>query len=122
EVLQMPIAHGEGCYVCDAATLSELERNRQIVFRYAHSDGCPAGGNDFEANPNGSLSAIAGVCNRERNVLGMMPHPERAVELALPAADGRVIFRSMIATLTSQPDRYREGQRDAHVAAAERVA
>jgi phosphoribosylformylglycinamidine synthase subunit PurQ / glutaminase len=99
EVLQLPIAHGEGNYFCDSTTLAGLERNRQIVFRYVHSDGRAAGPNDFEANPNGSLQSIAGVCNRERNVLGLMPHPERAVELALGSADGRVIFRSMLASL-----------------------
>jgi phosphoribosylformylglycinamidine synthase subunit PurQ / glutaminase len=116
EVLQMPIAHGEGSYFCDPATLAELERHRQIVFRYVHANGqSAAGDNDFAANPNGSLQAIAGICNRERNVLGMMPHPERAVELALGSADGRVIFRSMVASLMSQ-----QGAEAA--AAAERVA
>ena len=99
EVLEMPIAHGEGNYFCDAATLAELERNRQIVFRYVHADGRAAGPEDFEANPNGSLAAIAGICNRERNVLGLMPHPERAVELGLGSADGRVILRSMVQSL-----------------------
>ena len=99
EVLEMPIAHGEGNYFCDAATLAELERNRQIVFRYVHADGRAAGPEDFEANPNGSLAAIAGICNRQRNVLGLMPHPERAVELGLGSADGRVILRSMVQSL-----------------------
>jgi phosphoribosylformylglycinamidine synthase len=76
QVLQLPIAHGEGNYFCDAATLSELDRNRQIIFRYTDS----AGREEASANPNGSLANIAGICNRERNVFGLMPHPERAVE------------------------------------------
>jgi phosphoribosylformylglycinamidine synthase I len=96
EVLQMPIAHGDGNYFCDAATLADLERNHQIVFRYTTADGRenPA------ANPNGSLANIAGVCNRERNVMGLMPHPERAVEAALGSADGLVVLRSLIESLT----------------------
>ncbi len=96
EVLQIPIAHGEGNYFCDPETLRELERNRQIVFRYVHPDGADAAENDFEANPNGSLAAIAGVSNREGNVVGLMPHPERAVEASLGSSDGRVILRSMV--------------------------
>src|SRR3984957_870576 len=98
QVLQMPIAHGDGNYYCDEATLSELERNRQIVFRYT----TPDGREDASANPNGSLANIAGVCNRERNVLGLMPHPERAVETALGSADGLVVFRSLIESLMRQ--------------------
>lgn len=94
QVLKIPIAHMEGNYFCEPAALEEIERNRQIVFRYVHPDGCD-GEHDAEANPNGSLSAIAGLCNRERNVLGLMPHPERAVEEALGSADGLVIFRSL---------------------------
>jgi phosphoribosylformylglycinamidine synthase len=96
----MPIAHMEGNYFCDAATLAELERNKQIVFRYVHADGRAAGPDDFDANPNGSLAAIAGVCNRERNVVGLMPHPERAVESALGSSDGLVILRSMVESLS----------------------
>ncbi len=101
-VLHLPIAHAEGNYFCDAATLAELRRNQQIVFRYCTPDGriAPA------ANPNGSLDNIAGICNRERNVLGLMPHPERAVEplLCTPRAstDGLVIFKSLIETLARQ--------------------
>ena len=95
EVLKLPIAHGEGNYFCDPATLAELERNRQIIFRYVHRDGSDAGESDFAANPNGSLAAIAGVSNREGNVVGLMPHPERAVEAGLGSVDGRVILRSM---------------------------
>jgi phosphoribosylformylglycinamidine synthase len=100
QVLKMPIAHMEGNYFCDAPTLAELERNRQIIVRYVHADGRTAEPDDFEANPNGSLSAIAGICNRERNVLGLMPHPERAVETPLGSSDGLVIFRSLVASLT----------------------
>jgi len=98
-VLEIPIAHMEGNYFCDADTLAELERNRQIVFRYASPDG-RVDERDRESNPNGSLAAIAGVCNRERNVVGLMPHPERAVEAPLGSADGLVIFRSMVESLT----------------------
>lgn len=95
QVLQIPIAHGDGNYFCDEATLAELERNRQIVFRYV----TPEGREDAAANPNGSLANIAGVCNRERNVVGLMPHPERAVEKALGSTDGLVILRSLIESL-----------------------
>jgi len=109
QVLQIPIAHMEGNYFCDASTLASLERNNQILFRYVHADGSGAGPDDFDANPNGSLKGIAGVCNRERNVAGLMPHPERAAEALLGSADGLVILRS-IANLARQsaalaPDR-----------------
>jgi phosphoribosylformylglycinamidine synthase subunit PurQ / glutaminase len=112
QVLQIPIAHMEGNYFCSPATLAELERNRQIIFRYAHPDGRDAGDpsrglapeDDREANPNGALAAIAGICNRERNVLGLMPHPERAVEDPLGSSDGLVILRSMVASLKAQGD------------------
>jgi len=95
QVLQMPIAHGDGNYFCDQAMLAGLERHQQIVFRYSTADGRV----DAAANPNGSLANIAGVCNLERNVLGLMPHPERAVEAALGSADGLVILRSLIESL-----------------------
>jgi phosphoribosylformylglycinamidine synthase subunit PurQ / glutaminase len=95
-VLRIPINHGEGNYVCDDATLAELKGNDQIVFRYC----APDGSLDPAANPNGSLDAIAGICNRQRNVLGMMPHPERAVESVLGSTDGLVVFRSLIAELS----------------------
>src|SRR3974390_2454413 len=95
QVLQMPIAHGDGNYFCDEETLADLERNHQIVFRYTTPDGRV----DPAANPNGSLGNIAGICNRERNVLGLMPHPDRAVEKALGSADCLVIFRSLIEAL-----------------------
>jgi phosphoribosylformylglycinamidine synthase len=98
QVLQMPIAHGDGNYFCDPATLADLERNHQIVFRYV----TPDGREHAAANPNGSLANIAGVCNRERNVIGLMPHPERAVEAPLGSTDGLVILRSLIESLTRQ--------------------
>ena len=101
-MLKIPIAHKEGNYFCDPAALAELERNDQIVFRYVKPDGADAAEDDREANPNGSLHAIAGICNRERNVLGLMPHPERAVESPLGSADGLVIFRSVVASLSRQ--------------------
>jgi len=97
EVLSLPVAHGEGNYVCDDATLEELKREDRIVFRYAD----PEGRLTDEANPNGSRESIAGICSRGRNVLGMMPHPERACEDLLGSADGRDIFRSLAATLAA---------------------
>ena len=97
-VLKMPIAHAEGNYFCDEATLAGLERNRQIVFRYVTSEGRE----DAPANPNGSLANIAGICNRERNVMGLMPHPDRSVEAALGSTDGLMIFRSLIQSLMRQ--------------------
>jgi phosphoribosylformylglycinamidine synthase I len=95
QVLKIPIAHNEGNYNLEEAALLELERNHQIMFRYT----TPDGSDDGAGNPNGSMANIAGVCNRERNVAGLMPHPERAVESALGSADGLVIFRSMIEAL-----------------------
>jgi phosphoribosylformylglycinamidine synthase I len=97
-VLKMPIAHAEGNYFCDEATLAELESNRQIVFRYTTSEGRE----DAAANPNGSLANIAGICNREHNVMGLMPHPDRSVEAALGSEDGLVIFRSLIQSFARQ--------------------
>jgi phosphoribosylformylglycinamidine synthase len=95
QILKMPIAHSDGNYICDESTYAELERNRQIVFRYT----TPDGKNDGAGNPNGSLHNIAGICNRERNVAGLMPHPERAVEAALGSSDGLVILQSMVEAL-----------------------
>ena len=95
QLLKIPIAHSDGNYSCDEATLSELERNCQILFRYS----APDGKDDNTGNPNGSLANIAGICSRERNVAGLMPHPERAVEAALDSQDGLVIFRSLIEAL-----------------------
>jgi phosphoribosylformylglycinamidine synthase len=95
QILRIPIAHSDGNYNCDDATLAELERSRQVIFRYTTADGT----DDAAGNPNGSMANIAGICNRERNVAGLMPHPERAVESALDSADGLVIFRSMVEAL-----------------------
>jgi phosphoribosylformylglycinamidine synthase subunit PurQ / glutaminase len=95
EVLRMPVAHGEGNYFADDATLDELERHGQIVFRYCDAEGRVT----REANPNGSARNIAGVCNRERNVMGLMPHPERCVEQTLGNVDGLGIFKSIVASM-----------------------
>jgi phosphoribosylformylglycinamidine synthase I len=95
QVLKVPIAHSDGNYTAGSETLSELERNDQIVFRYS----TPDGREDPAANPNGSMENIAGIVNRERNVLGMMPHPERAVETIMGSTDGLVVFHSMVQSL-----------------------
>jgi len=95
QVLRMPIAHGEGNYFADEATLDELERNGQVIFRYCDSEGRIT----RQSNPNGSARNIAGICNRERNVLGMMPHPERCSEPLLGNTDGLGIFRSIAAAM-----------------------
>ena len=95
QVLKIPIAHSDGNFTVDEATLAELEKNRQVIFRYTK----PGGSNDDAGNPNGAIHNIAGVCNRERNVAGLMPHPERAAELVLGSEDGLVIFRSMVEAL-----------------------
>ena len=96
-VLRIPIAHAEGNYVCDEATLAELKHDKRIIFRY-----CDAGGQVTDAdNPNGSCDNIAGVCNHARNVMGLMPHPERACEDLLGSSDGRDIFRSLAGTLAA---------------------
>jgi phosphoribosylformylglycinamidine synthase I len=94
-LLRMPVAHGEGCFFADAATLRGLNANRQVILRYADSRGriLP------EANPNGSIENIAGICNRERNVFGLMPHPDRASDARLGSVDGARIFQSMVQTI-----------------------
>jgi phosphoribosylformylglycinamidine synthase subunit PurQ / glutaminase len=97
QVLRIPIAHAEGNYVCDDATFNELEREDRIIFRYCDERGAVTAA----SNPNGSRDSIAGICNRERNVLGLMPHPERACEDLLGSSDGRDIFRSLAATLAA---------------------
>jgi len=89
EVLRIPIAHGDGRYVCDEATLQQLRANGQIIFRYCS----PTGELDAAYNPNGSMEHIAGVANAGFNVLGMMPHPERACELLLGSDDGRRLLQ-----------------------------
>ncbi|HKC62759.1 MAG TPA: phosphoribosylformylglycinamidine synthase subunit PurQ [Pyrinomonadaceae bacterium] len=101
-VLRIPIAHAEGNYVCDDATLEELQREDRIIFRY-----CNEGGEiTDEANPNGSRDSIAGICNPARNVLGLMPHPERACEDLLGSADGSGVFSSLAATLAAHASTY----------------
>jgi phosphoribosylformylglycinamidine synthase len=92
QVLRLPIAHGEGNYYAPPDVLEAIERNRQVIFRYA-SD---AGEVGIEWNPNGSLNNIAGICNRDRNVVGLMPHPERASEAALGSGDGRHVLASAV--------------------------
>ncbi|MFC5452210.1 phosphoribosylformylglycinamidine synthase subunit PurQ [Paenibacillus aestuarii] len=87
ELINIPIAHGEGNYYCDDATLKELQENKQIVFRYEAGN-----------NPNGSLDDIAGICNKAGNVVGMMPHPERAIHEILGSADGKRMFTSILST------------------------
>jgi len=105
--LRMPVAHGEGCFYADAATLDELERDGQVLFRYAHEDGTTAEETGDPANPNGSLRAIAGVMNAAGNVAGLMPHPETAVEAILGSDDGLGIIRSFV---DSAAARATEGQ------------
>jgi phosphoribosylformylglycinamidine synthase len=95
QVLRIPIAHNDGRYFCDKETLRRLERNRQIVFRYCTPDGEVK----EEANPNGSVGNIAGIVNEKGNVLGMMPHPERASERLLGSEDGLFIWRSILSAV-----------------------
>ena len=92
----MPVAHGEGCFYADDATLDELQRTGQVLFSYARADGSTADETGDVANPNGSLRAIAGVMNAAGNVAGLMPHPETAVEAILGSADGLGIIRSFV--------------------------
>ena len=97
QVLRIPISHGEGNYFADSATLSNLEAENRVIFRY-----CTAAGEVTEdANPNGSLGNIAGITNSQGNVLGMMPHPERCCEELVGGTDGRVIFESVISAALS---------------------
>ena len=97
QVLRIPIAHGEGNYFAAPEVLAKLEANRQVIFRYTTAQGDVTD----EANPNGSMAGIAGLCNEARNVVGMMPHPERASESALGSADGRVILESAVQSIKS---------------------
>ena len=97
EVLKIPIAHMEGNYFADEATLAGLKANNQVVFRYCS----PEGDVSEEYNPNGSLENIAGICNEAGNVLGMMPHPERCCEALLGSEDGRRIFQSIVSHFSS---------------------
>lgn len=97
QVLNLPIAHGEGNYFADPETLQALEASRRVIFRYCNE----AGEVTEAANPNGSLNSIAGICNETRNVVGLMPHPERACESPLGSTDGLVLFDSVVAALAS---------------------
>jgi phosphoribosylformylglycinamidine synthase len=94
-LLRLPIAHGEGCFFADEPTLQELNERRQVILRYVTADGRV----DASANPNGSIENIAGICNREGNVFGLMPHPDRAAEARLGSNDGLKIFQSMMETI-----------------------
>jgi phosphoribosylformylglycinamidine synthase subunit PurQ / glutaminase len=93
QVITLPIAHGEGCYYADAETIAELEANRQVVIRYCDEVGNPTDA----ANPNGSVNNIAGICNLQGNVVGMMPHPERASDPMLGYTDGLLLFKGLLA-------------------------
>ena len=97
----MPIAHGEGCYFADDKTLRDLNENRQIIMRYANDRGEIVA----EDNPNGSIQNIAGISNREGNVFGLMPHPDRACDTRLGSADGVKIFQSMMQTIAAGQER-----------------
>ena len=90
--LKIPIAHGEGRYFADEKTIADLENNDQILFKYCNENGEVT----KEANPNGSINNIAGVCNKDRNVFGMMPHPERASDIELKSTNGRKLFESIL--------------------------
>ena len=96
QILRIPIAHGEGNYFAPPEVVERLERNRQVVFRYVTAEGAVTD----EANPNGSVNNIAGICSPGRNIVGLMPHPERACEPALGSRDGLVMFESVVSALT----------------------
>ena len=98
KALKIPIAHGEGKYFADEKTIEKLHQNNQIIFKYCDDEGNIS----KESNPNGSTENIAGVCNANRNVFGMMPHPERASDVELGNTDGKIIIDSMIKTLISK--------------------
>ncbi len=100
-LLRMPVAHGEGCFFAEDATLRRLNENRQVILRYADANGniVPA------ANPNGSVENIAGICNEQRNVFGLMPHPDRACNQRLGSGDGAKIFLSMIQAAAEASER-----------------
>jgi phosphoribosylformylglycinamidine synthase I len=97
DILSIPIAHGEGNYFAEQSTIDELERNGQVLFRYCDQFGEVTD----SANPNGSINNIAGIMNRAGNVMGMMPHPERACELPLGSADGKKVFESLLNTIAT---------------------
>jgi phosphoribosylformylglycinamidine synthase I len=98
QVLRLPVAHGEGNYYAPPDVIAGLEAEGRVIFRYC----TPAGEVTDAANPNGSLNAIAGICSEKRNVVGLMPHPERACESAVGSADGLVLFESVVRTLARQ--------------------
>ena len=95
KILKIPVAHGEGNYFTDESTLKELKRNNQILFRYVSPEGNP----ETEFNPNGSLNNIAGIINRKKNVMGLMPHPERCCDPLLGNTDGSLLFKSIAENL-----------------------
>lgn len=95
KLLRIPIAHGEGCYFADAETIAQLRSSRQILWQYVNAQGALTD----DANPNGAVENIAGICNERRNVAGLMPHPERACEPLLGSTDGRLIFESLFHAL-----------------------
>ena len=99
KLLRIPIAHGEGCFFADSATLTQMKEKNQVLWTYVNANGVA----DEAANPNGSVANIAGICNERRNVAGLMPHPERASEEILGGIDGRLIFESMIHALERLP-------------------
>jgi phosphoribosylformylglycinamidine synthase subunit PurQ / glutaminase len=99
KLIRIPVAHGEGCYFADAETLAELKANNQVLWQYVDAKGAPT----EMANPNGSVENIAGICNRQRNVAGLMPHPERASETILGGEDGLMIFQSLVQALQNRP-------------------
>jgi phosphoribosylformylglycinamidine synthase len=101
QVLQVPVNHGEGNYFADTDTLAELNRNHQVLLRYCDPDGSV----DPAISPNGSVENIAGISNKQGNVMGLMPHPERATEEILGSADGRYIFASMVNYVTGRTAR-----------------
>jgi phosphoribosylformylglycinamidine synthase len=96
QVLRVPIAHGEGSYTADADTLRALNEEKRVLVRYCDGSGRVVPG----ANPNGALESIAGICNEQRNVFGLMPHPERACDMRLGSTDGRVVFESILSNLS----------------------
>jgi phosphoribosylformylglycinamidine synthase subunit PurQ / glutaminase len=106
-ILKIPIAHGEGNYIADDDVIADLESNNQVVFRYVDADGNPTP----EANPNGSINNIAGIINKEQNVMGLMPHPERACEAILGSVDGLKIFESLHSYFSTSLRGVPEGRR-----------
>ena len=99
KLLHVPIAHGEGCYFADTTTIAKLKSGNQILWQYVNASGQLTD----DANPNGAVENIAGICNERRNVAGLMPHPERACESILGSTDGRLVFESMFHALKTRP-------------------